>query len=121
MGETMDITPVTSDKYPLQMWGMNLGLYEVKIDNWYEFFVRIRLYEQLQDGPMLNYSDTNEPVTITPELAKQHIGCTLGCKIETRDEWWLRIMKGRARSLEYEVESVDPNVEFPRSEDDDEF
>lgn len=117
MSRTIDITPVTDQTYPLRMWGMNLGMYEVNEKNWPEFFVRIRLFEEFGNAPMLKNADTNEPVTITPELAKQHIGCRLGDKMEERDVWWLRIMKGRARSLEYQVTDFDGNIEFPNSDD----
>lgn len=110
---TMDLTPKTNQKFPLQMWGMNLGMYEVTEKNWPEFFVRIRLYEELVDGPMLKYTETDEPVTITPELAKQHIGCRLGDMNQERAAWWLRIMKNRARELEYAVEKFDPAMAFP--------
>jgi hypothetical protein len=117
---TMDITPVTDQRYPLKMWAINLGMWEVTEENWPEFFVRIRLYEELAGAPMLQNADTNEPVTITPELAKQHIGCSIGDKMEKRDEWWLRIMHRRARSLEYEAREFDSSV-FPVAEDDDEL
>lgn len=115
---TMNITPETNQKFPLQMWGMNLGMYEVTAANWSEFFVRIRLYAELIDGPLLRYTETNEPVEITPELAKQHIGCRLGDVNQEREAWWLRIMKSKARSLEYAVEEFDDTVAFPGSDDD---
>jgi hypothetical protein len=115
---TMNVTPQINPKFPLQMWARNLGMWEVTEKNWPEFFVRIRLYEELAGAPMLRNADTNEPVTITPELAKQHIGCRLGDKMETRDEWWLRIMHGRATSLEYEARNFDPEV-FPLPDEDD--
>ncbi|MFH9606912.1 hypothetical protein [Streptomyces sp. NPDC017448] len=118
---TMDITPETNQNFPLQMWAMNLGMYEVTADNWSEFFVRIRLYAELIDGPLLKYVETNKPVEITPELAKQHIGCRLGGMNEERGAWWLRLMKSRARELEYAVEKFDPSVEFPRTDEDDEL
>lgn len=111
----MILTPVTNQKYPLELWARNLGMYEVTEKNWHEFFVRIRLYEQWQGVSLLKYSDSNEPVEITPELAKQHVGCRLGDKMEDRNTWWVRIMSGQARSLEYEVEQFAPDVEFPRS------
>ncbi|MFD4858366.1 hypothetical protein [Streptomyces atratus] len=108
-----DIAPVTDQKFPLKMWAMNLGMYEVTAKNWPEFFVRIRLYEELGNSPMLKYTETNEPVTITPELAKQHIGCRLGDMNEERAAWWLRIMNNRTRELEYAVEKFDGTVTFP--------
>ncbi|MFE6739858.1 hypothetical protein [Streptomyces tubercidicus] len=117
MAETINVTPKTNEKYPLQMWGMNLGMYEVTEKNWPEFFVRIRLYEEFGNAPMLK--DSGKPFSITPEVAQQHIGCKLGDKVEERAEWWLRIMKGRARTLEYAVTEFDGSIEFP--EDDDEL
>ena len=112
----INLTPVTDQKYPLRMWGMNLGMCEVTEKNWHEFFVRVRLYEELQGVPLLRRED--KPFEITPELAKQHIGCHLGAKIEERDVWWLRIMNDRAKSLEFQVREFDETVEFPRSDDD---
>ncbi|MFE9833976.1 hypothetical protein ACFYP4_02335 [Streptomyces sp. NPDC005551] len=114
---TINITPKTDQRFPLQMWSMNLGLYEVTDDNWHEFFVRVRLYEEFGNAPMLKYSDTNEPVTITPEMAKQHIGCRLGDRNQERDAWWIRIMDNRAKSLEFAVEEFDADVEFPEHDE----
>jgi hypothetical protein len=116
---SLDITPEIDQKYPLQMWGMNLGLYEVTEENWHEFYVRLKVYEEMQNGtPMLRYTETGEPVPITPELAKQHVGCHLRDQLLTREAWWLRLLKNRASSYEYKVEEFAGVDLFPRSDED---
>lgn len=110
----LDLTPKINQKFPLQMWGINLGMYEVKEDNWAEFFVRIQLMAETLDVPMLRY-ESGEAVPITPELAKQHIGCRLGDRNEDREKWWLRIMRHRATGYENQVRDFDPD-QFPLPE-----
>lgn len=116
--KAIDITPKINQKYPLQVWAMSLGMYGVTDKNWPEFYVRIKLYEEMQDGsPLLQYTETKEPVPVTPELAKQHIGCRLGDQNLTREQWWLRLLKSRASSFQYQAEEFAGAELFPEPED----
>lgn len=115
----IDITPKVDQRYPLGMLSHTIGLYEITDKNWGEFFVRMRLYEELSGGAFLMDRDSKEKVPITPELARQHVGFKPMDQILTREQWWLRLLKNRSRELEYAAEN-DGAPEFPRPDEDDE-
>lgn len=114
--KTFNIAPQINEKFPFQIYGPMLGMWDVTEENYGEFYVRLQLLDQLNGGPLLKAGE--EPYEITPERAKEHIGCRLRDQDLDREAWWLRVLSGRVRSLENTLETA-TGYEFPRSDEDD--
>lgn len=96
----------------LALTTMNIGLREITLQNWTDFYGRVSMLQRLR-GPLLTTAE-GEPYYITAEDVYRHIGLkTNGCKPTTKTAFYALLGKNAMRDAEERAEEWAKKNERP--------